>query len=178
MRARHFSNMKNLRMMIEKYVQISFSCKYSHTNSLWNFQKKMIQIQGTGQSGRSSQISQSLLACLVSHMPFIGEAILTTIVLSPLASSMFTPGIEKIAKSLNATTSGVIGCQTGFVVMLGIGPLILAPLSETFGRKPLYLICFTVFTLLQIPTALAPNLPMLITMRTIAGFFGSMSLQH
>jgi MFS family permease len=88
---------------------------------------------------------------------------------------MFTPGIEKIAKALNATTSGVIGCQTGFVVMLGIGPLILAPLSETFGRKPLYLICFTVFTLLQIPTALSPNLPVLITMRTVAGFFGSTS---
>lgn len=86
---------------------------------------------------------------------------------------MFTPGIEQIAKSLNTTTSGVIGCQTGFVVMLGIGPLILAPLSETFGRKPLYLVCFTIFTLLQIPTALAPSLPVLITMRCLAGFFGS-----
>ncbi|CAL3963046.1 unnamed protein product, partial [Diplocarpon coronariae] len=56
--------------------------------------------------------------------------------------------------------------------MLGIGPLLLAPLSETFGRKPLYLTCFTIFTLLQIPTALAKSLPMLISLRTIAGFFG------
>jgi len=99
-------------------------------------------------------------------------------ILSPLASSMFTPGIEQIAKSLNTTTSGVIGCQTGFVVMLGIGPLILAPLSETFGRKPLYLICFAVFTLLQIPTALAQTLPVLITVRTIAGFFGSVGIAN
>ncbi|CZS98340.1 related to multidrug resistant protein [Rhynchosporium agropyri] len=93
-------------------------------------------------------------------------------ILSPLASSMFAPGIEQIAKSLNSTTDGVIGCQTGFVVMLGIGPLLLAPLSETFGRKPLYLVCFTIFTFLQIPTALAKSLPVLITLRTIAGFFG------
>ncbi|CAL3963045.1 unnamed protein product, partial [Diplocarpon coronariae] len=36
--------------------------------------------------------------------------------LSPLASSMFAPGIEQIAKSLHASPNGVIGCQTGFVV--------------------------------------------------------------
>ncbi|KAK2628086.1 hypothetical protein QTJ16_002732 [Diplocarpon rosae] len=62
--------------------------------------------------------------------------------------------------------------------MLGIGPLLLAPLSETFGRKTLYLICFAIFTLLQIPTALAKSLPALITLRTIAGFFGSVGIAN
>lgn len=87
---------------------------------------------------------------------------------------MFAPGIRQIAESLNAPENDVIACQTGFVVMLGIGPLILAPLSEDLGRKPLYLTCFTIFTLLQVPTALAKSLPVLIALRTIAGFFGSM----
>lgn len=86
---------------------------------------------------------------------------------------MFTPGMDKIASSLHVEKNSVIGCQTGFVVMLGVGPLVLAPLSETFGRKPVYVACFTLFTLLQIPTALAKSLPVLITLRTIAGFFGS-----
>ncbi|KAG0650684.1 MFS transporter prlG [Hyphodiscus hymeniophilus] len=99
-------------------------------------------------------------------------------ILSPLASSMFAPGIDQIAESLKTSRNSVIGCQTGFVVMLGIGPLILAPLSETFGRKPLYLICFTIFTLLQIPTALSPNLACLITMRTLAGLFGSVAIAN
>jgi MFS family permease len=94
-------------------------------------------------------------------------------VLSPLASSMFAPGIQQISKSLNTSEGAVIGCQTGFVVMLGVGPLILAPLSETFGRKILYLVCFGVFTVLQIATALAPNIVALIVLRTVTGFFGS-----
>lgn len=64
----------------------------------------------------------------------------------------------------------------GFVVMLGVGPLVLAPLSETFGRRIIYLVCFTVFSLLQIPTALSPNVETLIALRTVAGFFGSMHL--
>lgn len=86
---------------------------------------------------------------------------------------MFTPGIDQIAESLEVDRTSVIGCQTGFVIMLGIGPLLLAPLSETFGRRPLYLSCFAAFTLLQIPTALAKNLPLLIFLRTVTGFFGS-----
>jgi multidrug resistance protein len=67
---------------------------------------------------------------------------------------------------------------TGFVIMLGVGPLILAPLSETFGRRPLYLTCFTIFSLLQIPSALTPNIETLIFVRTMAGFFGSVSIAN
>lgn len=39
--------------------------------------------------------------------------------LSPLASSMFTPGIDQIADGLDTTTGAVIACTTGFVIMLG-----------------------------------------------------------
>jgi len=76
---------------------------------------------------------------------------------------MFAPGIKQIADDLDATENGIIACQTGFVVMLGVGPLVLAPLSETVGRKAL-----------QIPTALATSLPTLVFLRTLTGFFGSM----
>jgi multidrug resistance protein len=62
--------------------------------------------------------------------------------------------------------------------MLGVGPLILAPLSETFGRRVLYLSCFTAFSLLQIPSALTPNIETLIFVRTLAGFFGSVSIAN
>ncbi|MCJ1415359.1 hypothetical protein MMC32_001691 [Xylographa parallela] len=99
-------------------------------------------------------------------------------ILSPLASSMFTPGIDQIAEDLGATQEQVIGATTGFVVFLGLGPLILAPLSETFGRRKLYLICFTFFTLLQIPTALSPNVATLVAVRTISGFFGSVGIAN
>ncbi|EMC97821.1 hypothetical protein BAUCODRAFT_66148 [Baudoinia panamericana UAMH 10762] len=99
-------------------------------------------------------------------------------IISPLASSMFTPGIDQIAEGLNTTSETVIGCTTGFVVMLGLGPLIIAPLSETLGRRIVYLVCFSVFALLQIPSALAPNIETLIAMRTLSGFFGSVGIAN
>ena len=94
-------------------------------------------------------------------------------ILSPLASSMFTPGIAQVAVDLNTDQQSVVATTTGFVIMLGFGPLVIAPLSETFGRRQVYIYCFVVFSLLQIPTAMAPNVAMLIAVRTISGFFGS-----
>ena len=99
-------------------------------------------------------------------------------VLSPLASSMFTPGISQIAEDLKCNPGTVVGATTGFVIFLGIGPLILAPLSETFGRRQLYIVCFGIFTLTQIPTALSPNIEFLVTMRAISGFFGSIGIAN
>jgi Na+/melibiose symporter-like transporter len=98
-------------------------------------------------------------------------------ILSPLASSMFTPGIEQVAKDLNTDQQSVVATTTGFVIMLGFGPLVIAPLSETFGRRQVYVYCFVVFSLLQIPTALAPNVATLIAVRSISGFFGSKLVQ-
>ena len=46
-----------------------------------------------------------------------------------------------------------------------------------FHRK-LYLVCFTCFALLQIPSALAPNIETLIAMRTLSGFFGSVGIAN
>ncbi|KAL9106344.1 MAG: hypothetical protein Q9227_008613 [Pyrenula ochraceoflavens] len=99
-------------------------------------------------------------------------------ILSPLASSMFTPGIAQIADDLNTDTENVIATTTGFVIMLGIGPLILAPLSETFGRRPIYIACFGAFAILQIPTALSPNVEFLIAVRTVSGLFGSVGIAN
>ena len=112
-------------------------------------------------------------------------------VLSPLASAMvydmllsyrlflmliqFNPSIPVIAEDFSTSESAIVASTTGFLVFLGIGPLILAPLSETFGRRILYLSCFSIFALLQIPIALSPNIECLIIFRSISGFFGSMA---
>lgn len=92
-----------------------------------------------------------------------------------LASSAFSPGIQQIADDLDTSVEKVVGINSAYLIAFGIGPLILAPLSESFGRRRLYLICFTIFTLLQIPTALSPNIQTLTIVRAFAGLFGSVS---
>ena len=40
------------------------------------------------------------------------------------------------------------------------------------------MVCFTIFTLLQIPTALSPNVETLVAIRTISGAFGSVGVAN
>lgn len=53
--------------------------------------------------------------------------------------------------------------------------MFLSPLSEIpqVGRMPIYIITCALFTVLQVPTALATNYGMLMAFRFITGFVGS-----
>jgi multidrug resistance protein len=62
---------------------------------------------------------------------------------------------------------------TTFVVGLAFGPLFLAPLSEFYGRKPVYLVSYFFFIIWQIPTAVAQNIGTILVTRFLAGFSGS-----
>ncbi|EME42678.1 hypothetical protein DOTSEDRAFT_46151 [Dothistroma septosporum NZE10] len=89
------------------------------------------------------------------------------------------PASDEIQSTFGVSNKKLIlAGQSGFVCMLGVGPLILAPLSETFGRRPVFLVCLAGFTLLQIPTALAPEVVSFIVLRTLAGFFGSVGVAN
>jgi multidrug resistance protein len=64
----------------------------------------------------------------------------------------------------------ILGITT-YLCGLALGSLLLAPLSEMYGRRPVYLIAVAVFTILIIPCALSNNLPQILVMR----FFGAIA---
>lgn len=59
-----------------------------------------------------------------------------------------------------------------FVLGLGTSPLFLGPLSEYYGRLPIYLVSF-IFFIWQIPCAFAKNIETMLIVRYLAGFSGS-----
>ncbi|KAI2641974.1 major facilitator superfamily domain-containing protein [Xylaria nigripes] len=65
-----------------------------------------------------------------------------------------------------------LGLST-FVLGLAIGPLFLGPLSEFYGRRPVYLMAWTMFLIWLIPCAVAHNTATMLTVRFIDGFTGS-----
>ncbi|KAF8458193.1 major facilitator superfamily domain-containing protein [Kalaharituber pfeilii] len=60
-----------------------------------------------------------------------------------------------------------------FILGLGIGPMLLGPLSEFYGRRPIYLCSFTFFLIFLIPCAVARNMATLLVGRFLNGFAGS-----
>ncbi|KAA8909982.1 major facilitator superfamily domain-containing protein [Sphaerosporella brunnea] len=89
------------------------------------------------------------------------------------SSSVYTSTYSQIRREFHIPQLEAVAGLSLFVVGLGIGPMILAPLSEFYGRRPIYLVSFTAFTLLLLPCALAPNIAVLIVFRFLTGMAGS-----
>lgn len=97
--------------------------------------------------------------------------------LSPLASSIFAPGIPFVNADFG-NTSLLLGSFAVSVYILGfaVGPLFLSPLSEIYGRCIILNISNVFFCAFTLGCALAPNLGGLIGMRFLAGVGGSACL--
>ncbi|KAJ9414695.1 hypothetical protein QL093DRAFT_2594471 [Fusarium oxysporum] len=97
--------------------------------------------------------------------------------LTPFASSMIAPAIQPIMDEMHETNPN-IGSFMVSIYLLGyaFGPLFLAPLSEIYGRLPVYRICMIVFLLTNIACALSINMPMLIIFRLLTGLAGACPL--
>lgn len=65
-----------------------------------------------------------------------------------------------------------------YILGFAIGPLMLAPLSEYFGRNPIYVWSWLLLVIFQVPLALAPNIGTVIVCRLLQGFFGSAPLTN
>lgn len=65
-----------------------------------------------------------------------------------------------------------------YVLGYAIGPVLLAPLSEYFGRQPIYVVSWFLLCVFQMPIALAPNIGTVIVCRLIAGFAGGAPLTN
>ena len=63
-----------------------------------------------------------------------------------------------------------------FVIGYAVGPIFIAPLSEIYGRLPIYHVCNCVFVLFSAACALAPSLSALLALRLFAGLGGSCPL--
>jgi len=97
--------------------------------------------------------------------------------LTPLASSQFAPGVPEVMAEFHSTSGLLAGFMVSvYVLGFASGPLIIAPLSEMYGRLPLYHSCNFLFIIFTIAAAVATNMGMFITFRFFMGCFGGAPL--
>ena len=60
-----------------------------------------------------------------------------------------------------------------YVFGLGLSPMFLGPLSEFYGRRPIYILAYIFFTIWLIPCAAAQNIQTMLVARFLDGFSGS-----
>ena len=63
-----------------------------------------------------------------------------------------------------------------YLVGFGFGAFFAAPISETVGRNPVYILTMTLYMVFVMASGLAPNIGAQLVFRFLAGFFGSTPL--
>lgn len=89
-------------------------------------------------------------------------------------ASAYVPGIPSMERDLDITNHqlsllGIAIYPLGFA----LPPLVLAPLSEVFGRNPMYIVCHLCYTVLFVGLGFANNAATVIILRFLQGAFGS-----
>lgn len=96
---------------------------------------------------------------------FIGLAAIT----GPMGTSILMPAIDDVCDDLS-TTPTLVNVSIGiYILSLGIFPMWWSGLSETYGRRSVYLLSFSLFFAFSIGTAFSPNIIGLIILRIFQG---------
>lgn len=86
---------------------------------------------------------------------------------------MLAPGVPQVLEEFDITNNQLATFVVSvFVLGFALGPIVIAPLSEVYGRNMVYHVCNATFTVFTIACALATNIGMLIAFRFLAGFSG------
>ena len=88
-------------------------------------------------------------------------------------SSLYTTTYDQITVEFRCSRIVATLGLSLFIGGLGIGPMILAPLSEFYGRKPVYNVSFLLFIIWLVPCAVAPNIQTMLVARFFSGFIGA-----
>ncbi len=88
-------------------------------------------------------------------------------------SSVYTPGYKEVEKTFNVSTIVALLPLSLYVLGLAFGPVLAAPISETLGRRVVYLVSSPIAALFTLGAGFSNTFASLAITRFFAGFFGS-----
>jgi DHA1 family bicyclomycin/chloramphenicol resistance-like MFS transporter len=93
--------------------------------------------------------------------------------IGPLTIDTYLPALPELTTELGATDSQAQLTITGLLLGLGLGQLIIGPLSDAVGRRKPLLIGLAAHGLMSVLCALAPSIAILSITRTLQGLAGA-----
>ncbi|MCJ1415196.1 hypothetical protein MMC32_001527 [Xylographa parallela] len=93
-----------------------------------------------------------------------------------LGSSIYTPGVADMMEQFGVSSTVALLGLAVYLVGLACGPVLAAPLSETLGRKAVYITSLPLLAAFTLGAGFSQNFATLVICRFFAGFFGSPTL--
>ncbi|WP_323137640.1 multidrug effflux MFS transporter [Streptomyces sp. NEAU-H22] len=92
---------------------------------------------------------------------------------SPLATDLYVPALPDMARSLGTTVAGTQATLTAFLLGVITGQLVLGPVSDLVGRRPILLSGTCAFAVFSLGCACAPTIEVMTTLRFGQGIGGA-----
>jgi len=86
-----------------------------------------------------------------------------------IGSSIVVMDMDVVAEDLNTSLDVIHLTVTLFVLGFGVGPLAFSPLSEMYGRQPIFFVSLGLYFAFTFPSAFAPNAASMVVGRALAG---------
>jgi multidrug resistance protein len=87
---------------------------------------------------------------------------------------MYAPGAAQLGEEFGITSSTLVSLTVSiYLCGFAFGPMFIAPLSELYGRLPIYHLCNVIYIGFTIGCALATNTGMFFAFRVLAGIAAS-----
>ncbi|KIX96394.1 uncharacterized protein Z520_07660 [Fonsecaea multimorphosa CBS 102226] len=96
--------------------------------------------------------------------------------LSPLSSFIYYPALTAIAKDMHTTLSKVNLTITSYMIVSGVAPTLFGCMADQVGRRPVYLLTFTLYVVANIGLALQDSYPALLLLRMLQSAGGSATI--
>src|SRR5271163_4761971 len=89
--------------------------------------------------------------------------------LTPLSIDMGLPALQAVGRSLQVSPASAALTLSFFLAGFAFGPVVLGPLSDRFGRRPVLLAGCGLFSLAGLGCVVASSLPLLLFWRLLEG---------
>jgi len=96
--------------------------------------------------------------------------------ISPVSSSMIAPALPILRKDFETTSSVAALALSAFVLGFAVGPLVLGPLSELFGRRMMLQCANLFYFMFNLACGFSGNIGQIVAFRFLSGLGGSAPL--
>ena len=103
-------------------------------------------------------------------------ALIANSALSPFAINAVVPSLPAIETVFGASYSRVQLIVALFLASIAVSQILIGPLSDRFGRRPVLLVGFSIFILASLAAPFAPSVDALIVIRIVQGGAGCVGI--